>query len=206
MVDPISFWGQLPYFTLSLLAGYLAGSIPFGVILTRLAGLGDVRDIGSGSIGATNVLRTGNKWLAIATLITDGAKGGLAVLALWALWGVDHAVIAGAGAFLGHIFPMWLKFRGGKGVATFWGIILALYWPVGLLFAGTWLAVAAIFRISSLSALVASIATPIYFWLFARYQFAELALFLTVIIWWAHRANISRLLKGEEPRIGAKSE
>lgn len=204
MPDPISFWDQLPFFAASLLIGYLAGSIPFGVIFTRLAGLGDVRDIGSGGIGATNVLRTGNKWLAVATLITDGAKGGLTVLFFWWLWGVDHAVIAGAGAFIGHIFPIWLRFKGGKGVATFWGIILALYWPVGLMFAATWLLVAAIFRISSLSGLAASLATAIYFWLFSFYQFAELTLFLTVIIWWAHRANIQRLLKGEEPRIGQK--
>jgi glycerol-3-phosphate acyltransferase PlsY len=205
MPDPISFWDALPFFAISLLVGYLAGSIPFGVILTRLAGLGDVRNIGSGNIGATNVLRTGNKWLAIATLITDGAKGGLIVLLMWHLWGVDHAVVAGAGAFLGHVFPVWLKFKGGKGVATFWGITLALYWPVGLAFAATWIAVAAIFRISSLSALIASVATIAYFWFFAYYQFAELTAFLTVIIWWAHRANIGRLIRGEEPRIGAKS-
>jgi len=206
MVDPIDLWSQLPFYTISVIVGYLMGSIPFGVILTRMAGLGDVRNIGSGNIGATNVLRTGNKWLAAATLVTDGAKGGLAVLLMWKLWGVDHGVLAGAGAFLGHVFPVWLGFKGGKGVATFWGITLALHWPVGLMFAGTWLAVALIFRISSLAALVASVATVIYFWIFSWYQFAELAAFLTVIIWWAHRANIGRLIRGEEPRIGAKKD
>ncbi len=204
MPDPISFWDQLPFFALSLAIGYLAGSIPFGLLLTKFAGLGDVRDIGSGNIGATNVLRTGNKWLAAITLLTDAAKGGLVILLLWHLWGVDHAVIAGAGAFLGHVFPVWLKFKGGKGVATFLGIVLALYWPVGLLFAVTWLATAAVFRFSSLAALVGALATPIYFYLFAHYQFAEMTLLLAVIIWWAHRANIGRLMRGEEPRIGVK--
>jgi len=206
MPDPISLWDQLPFFAISLFIGYLAGSIPFGVIFTRLAGLGDVREIGSGGIGATNVLRTGNKWLTAATLITDGAKGGITVLILWSLWGVDHAVIAGAGALLGHIFPIWLRFKGGKGVATFWGITLALYWPIGLMFAGTWIALALIFRISSVASLIASLAAVTYFWFFAYYQFAELTLFLTVIIWWAHRANIGRLIQGTEPRIGAKTE
>lgn len=204
MPDPINLMDQLPYFAISLVLGYLAGSIPFGLILTRLAGLGDVRSIGSGNIGATNVLRTGNKWIALATLFTDGAKGGVAVLIFWALWGVDHAVIAGVGAFIGHCFPVWLRFKGGKGVATFMGITFAFSWMVGLMFAGTWLAVAAIFRMSSLASLLASLATPIYFYLMARYQFAEASALLTVIIWWAHRANIGRLIRGEEPRIGQK--
>jgi glycerol-3-phosphate acyltransferase PlsY len=204
MVDPISFWGQLPYYAVSVIVGYLLGSIPFGVIFTRLAGLGDVRSIGSGNIGATNVLRTGNKWLAAATLVTDGAKGGVAVLLMWHFWGVDHAVLAGAGAFLGHVFPVWLGFRGGKGVATFWGISLALNWPAGLVFAATWLFMAILFRRSSLAALVGSVAVVAFLWIEAWYQFAELTAFLTILIWWAHRANIGRLLRGEEPRIGAK--
>jgi len=198
----------------SFLIGYLSGSVPYGLLLTRMAGLGDVRDIGSGNIGATNVLRTGNKWIAVATLLTDAAKGGLVLLIMWSVWGVDHAVVAGAGAFIGHVFPVWLKFKGGKGVATFLGIILALYWPVGLLFAALWLVIAGIFRISSLAALVASLAVPLMFWGAANfgtpawlispygYQFAELTLLLAVIIWWAHRANIGRLIRGEEPRIG----
>ncbi len=204
MPDPISFWDVLPFYTVSAIVGYLAGSIPFGLILTRLAGHGDVRDIGSGNIGATNVLRTGNKWIAAATLVTDGAKGGVTVLILWSLWGVDHAVIGGAAAFLGHCFPVWLKFKGGKGVATFLGITLAFNWIVGLMFAATWLVVAAVLRISSLAALVASLATPIYFFVFSYYQFAEVSLLLTIIIWWAHRENIKRLIRGEEPRIGQK--
>ncbi len=227
MPDAISFWGQLPFFSfrgqlpffaISFVIGYLSGSIPYGLLLTRVAGLGDVRDIGSGNIGATNVLRTGNKWLAAATLLTDAAKGGVVILIMWKIWGVDHAVVAGVAAFLGHVFPVWLKFKGGKGVATFLGIVLALYWPVGLLFAGTWIVTATVFRISSLAALVGTLAVPVYFWVPARfggqipewlasahgYQFAEVTLFLTALIWWAHRANIGRLIRGEEPRIGKK--
>ncbi len=205
MPDVIS-WEQLPYFAVSLIVGYLMGSIPFGVIFTRMAGLGDVRNIGSGNIGATNVLRTGNKGLAAATLITDGAKGGLAVLLFWHLWGVDHAVVAGAAAFLGHVFPVWLGFKGGKGVATFWGITLALHWPAGLMFAAVWLFTVLLARISSLAALVASIVTVVFLWWQSWYQFAEVTAFLTVLIWWAHRANIGRLIRGEEPRIGAKKD
>ncbi len=196
----------LPYYLISAAVGYLAGSIPFGLVYTRIAGLGDVRDIGSGNIGATNVLRTGNKWIAAATLISDGAKGGLVYLLFLSLWGPDHAVIAGTAAFIGHIFPVWLKFKGGKGVATFLGIALVGAWQVGLLFIGIWLAIAAVFRMSSLAALVATLATPILFWVFEQYQLAEMSALLVVIIWWAHRANIGRLLKGEEPRIGAKKD
>lgn len=206
MPDFTQFLGPLPYYLVSVAIGYLAGSIPFGLVFTRMAGLGDVRSIGSGNIGATNVLRTGNKWLAAATLIADGAKGGLVYLLFLFLWGPDHAVIAGAAAFIGHIFPVWLGFKGGKGVATFLGIALAGAWQVGLFFVAIWLAVAALFRISSLSALVATLATPILFWFTQRYQLAEMSALLVVIIWWAHRANISRLLKGEEPRIGGKKD
>ncbi len=206
MPDFTQFLGTLPYYLISAAIGYLAGSVPFGLVFTRLAGLGDVRDIGSGSIGATNVLRTGNKGLAVATLLADGAKGGLIYLLFLYLWGPDHAVIAGAAAFIGHIFPVWLKFKGGKGVATFLGIALAGAWQVGLAFIAIWLAMAALFRISSLSALVATLATPILFWVFQRYQLAEMSVLLVIIIWWAHRSNIQRLLKGKEPRIGAKSD
>ena len=214
MPDPNFFSSTWP-FLISFLIGYVSGSVPYGLLLTRMAGLGDVRDIGSGNIGATNVLRTGNKWIAGATLLTDAAKGGVVLLIVWHFWGVDHAVVAGAAAFLGHVFPVWLKFKGGKGVATFLGIVLALYWPVGLLFAATWLIVAGVFRLSSLAALVACAAVPFYFWLPANfggpewmisahgYQFAEVTVFLALIIWWAHRANIGRLLRGAEPRIGA---
>ena len=203
MPDPID-WGQaLPYFAAALFGGYLLGSIPFGLIFTRLAGLGDIRQIGSGNIGATNALRTGNRWVAVATLICDAAKGAVAVL-LAARFGPDTAVLAAIGAFLGHLFPVWLKFKGGKGISTFIGLLLALYWPVGLLFCATWLAVAVIFRYSSLAALVAALATPAYLAWLDRWQLAEMSLLLVVLIFIAHRENIGRLLRGEESRIGAK--
>lgn len=184
--------------------GYLLGSIPFGLIFGWLSGAGDVRKIGSGNIGATNVLRTGKKWAAAATLFCDTAKGAVAVL-LCGVYGTVPAVMAGAGAFLGHIFPVWLKFRGGKGVATFLGVTLALDWRVGLLTAATWLVAALIWRISSLSALIAAAATPIFFALFDGGLFAAAAFVLAVLIAAMHRANIRRLLRNEEPRIGAKA-
>lgn len=188
-----------PFYACALTA-YLLGSIPFGLVLTRLAGLGDVRSIGSGSIGATNVLRTGSKPLALATVICDSGKGAVAVL-LAAQYGPDMAVIAAGAAMLGHCFPVWLKFKGGKGVATAFGILLALSPMVGGLTGLTWLAIAVIFRISSLSALVASIAAPFYMeWLVDR-QHAELALFMAVLVIFRHHGNIRRLLKGEESRI-----
>lgn len=190
-----------PYLLAVLLAGYLLGSIPFGLILTRLAGLGDIRRIGSGNIGATNVLRTGNKALAAATLLLDGGKGAVAVLIAQHLYGPDAAVVAGAGAFLGHLFPVWLRFRGGKGVATTIGIFLAIAWPVGLIACAVWLLVAALFRYSSLAALIAVAAAPIAAWFLANHQIAALALFLAVVIWQRHHENIRRLLKGEESRI-----
>lgn len=195
--------GPLEYtwpFYACALAAYLLGSIPFGLVLTRLAGHGDVRAIGSGSIGATNVLRTGSKGLAVATLICDSGKGVAAVL-LASQYGPDMAVIAAGAAMLGHCFPIWLKFNGGKGVATAFGILLALAPIVGGLTGLTWLAVAVTFRISSLSALVAALAAPFYMeWLVDR-QHAELALFMAVLVVFRHHANIRRLIKGEEGRI-----
>jgi glycerol-3-phosphate acyltransferase PlsY len=190
-----------PYLLAVTLGGYLLGSIPFGLILTRLAGLGDIRKIGSGNIGATNVLRTGNKALAAATLILDGAKGAVAVLVAQRLYGPDAATVAGAGAFLGHLFPVWLKFRGGKGVATTIGIFLAIAWPVGLIACAVWLLVALLFRYSSLAALIAVAAAPVAAWFLANHQTAGLALFLAVVVWQRHHENIGRLLKGEESRI-----
>jgi glycerol-3-phosphate acyltransferase PlsY len=190
-----------PYLLAVLIAGYLLGSIPFGLLLTRIAGLGDIRKIGSGNIGATNVLRTGNKALAAATLLLDGGKGAVAVLIAQHLYGPDAAVVAGAGAFLGHLFPVWLKFRGGKGVATTIGIFLALAWPVGLIACAVWLLVAVLFRYSSLAALIAVAAAPVAAWFLTNHQTAALALFLAIVIWQRHHENIGRLLRGQESRI-----
>ena len=200
-----------PYLLAVLLASYLLGSIPFGLILTRLAGLGDIRRIGSGNIGATNVLRTGNKALAAATLILDGAKGAVAVLVAQQLYGPDAAIVAGAGAFLGHLFPVWLKFHGGKGVATTIGIFLAIAWPVGLIACAVWLLVALVWRYSSLAALIAAAVAPVAAWFLpdVSYEVSGLVLFLAVVIWLRHHENIRRLLKGEESRIrlgGSKSK
>ena len=188
-----------------LLLGYLLGSIPFGFILTRLAGLGDIRAIGSGNIGATNVLRTGNKALAAATLLLDGLKGTAAVLIGWR-WGIYGALAAGLGAFVGHCFPIWLRFRGGKGVATFLGVLLGLHWPTMILTALLWVGTAAVTRYSSLSALVATAAAPIALVAFGLMPEAVLALLLTIIIWARHRANLQRLMAGEETRIGARGK
>jgi acyl phosphate:glycerol-3-phosphate acyltransferase len=188
-----------------IVGGYLLGSIPFGVIITRLAGAGDVRQIGSGNIGATNVLRTGRRDLAALTLLGDGGKGIVAVLVARALWGETAGALAGAFAFMGHLFPVWLGFKGGKGVATFFGIMIAAAWPVGLLAGATWIAVAFLLRISSLAALAAVALAPIYaLLLHAGQPVLALALFTGVLIYIRHRENIRRLLKGEEPRIGAK--
>jgi glycerol-3-phosphate acyltransferase PlsY len=181
--------------------GYLLGSIPFGLILTRLAGLGDVRKIGSGNIGATNVLRAGSKKLAAATLILDAVKGTAAVL-LAAQWGETPAMLAGLGAFLGHLFPVWLGFRGGKGVATYIGVLLGLYWPAGVAFCAVWLLVALATRYSSLAALSASAASLAILALTNHWRLAALFLFLTVLLYIRHAANIGRLAKGEEARIG----
>ena len=188
---------------IALALGYLLGSIPFGLFFTYVSGAGDVRKIGSGNIGATNVLRTGNRWAAAATLLCDAAKGVAAVL-LARHFLAPAEVFAGLGAVLGHLFPIWLRFKGGKGVATFLGICVALYWPVGLLVAATWFGAALLWRISSLSALIAIALSSAYFLLFHRESYAALALLLSVLITFMHSDNIRRLLHGEEPRIGAK--
>jgi len=188
----------------ALAFGYVLGSIPFGLIFAWLAGAGDVRTIGSGNIGATNVLRTGKRWAAAATLIGDAGKGTVAVI-IARLYGSELAVLAAIGAFLGHVFPVWLKFRGGKGVATFLGVTIALDWRVGLLAAAAWLIAAALFRISSLSALIAAAATPIFFSLLHESMIAIAAAVLALFIFFTHRANIARLTRGEEPRIGQKT-
>jgi acyl phosphate:glycerol-3-phosphate acyltransferase len=195
------------------LGGYLLGSIPFGVLLTRAAGAGDVRKIGSGNIGATNVLRTGRKDLALATLILDAGKGAAALLIARAITDNDAvAAIAGGAAFLGHLYPVWLGFRGGKGVATFFGLMLAAAWPLGLVAAAVWLLTAAVFRVSSLSALVATLVTPVLalmpiavLSLPTSNSVFLLALAAMALIWLRHFDNIIRLIKGKEPRIGAKS-
>jgi glycerol-3-phosphate acyltransferase PlsY len=196
---------------IAVVGGYLLGAIPFGVLVMRAAGAGDPRAIGSGNIGATNVLRSGRKGLAALTLLGDGGKGALAVLIAWLVTrNADlHAQavltsLAGGAAFLGHLFPVWLGFKGGKGVATFFGTLLAAAWPVGLAAGATWIAVAFLFRISSLGALIAALLAPVYALLLGRPVIAVLALFMGVLIYIRHAANIRRLLKGEEPRIGAK--
>ena len=187
--------------------GYLLGSIPFGVIATRLGGAGDVRKIGSGNIGATNVLRTGRKDLALITLNGDGAKGAVAVLVARHLAGETAAAVAGGAAFLGHLFPIWLKFKGGKGVATFLGTMLAAAWPVGLLDCATWLAMAGLFRISSLAALTAAALTPVYCYATDQpYPYLLLSIGMAVLVFIRHHANIARLVKGQEPRIGRKAQ
>jgi glycerol-3-phosphate acyltransferase PlsY len=188
---------------IALMLGYLLGTIPFGLFFTLVSGAGDVRKIGSGNIGATNVLRTGKKWAAVSTLLCDSAKGAAAVL-LARHFLPGQETFAGLGAVLGHLFPVWLGFKGGKGVATFLGICLALYWPAGLLVAATWLGAALIWRVSSLSALIAIALSSAYFLMFGRYNYAALALPLSLLIAWMHRENIRRLLGGTEPRIGAK--
>lgn len=206
-------------FILAAVGGYLLGSIPFGLVLTRAAGLGDIREIGSGNIGATNVLRTGRKDLALATLLLDAGKAGLALLlakglANWlggATLGDDAAyqigLVAGASAFIGHCYPVWLGFKGGKGVATFFGVLFAGPWPVGLIAGVTWIAVATMFRYSSLAALAAAAIAPVMA-LLAGFSWEEVvfALVLALLVFWRHRANIARLSTGTEPRIGAKKE
>ncbi len=187
---------------IALAFGYLCGTIPFGLILTKSAGLGDIRSIGSGNIGATNVLRTGNKKVAALTLICDALKGTIPALLLGYLYGPQAAVLAGLAAFFGHLFPMWLGFKGGKGVATQIGVLFGLFWPLGLIFLGIWIAMAVLFRISSLSALTASALSPLWPILLGRPDLALPTAIMGIAVFVTHRANIARLLRGEEPRIG----
>ncbi len=196
---------SLPLLALWGLIGYLMGSIPFGVLLTKAMGLGNLRDIGSGNIGATNVLRTGNKAAAAGTLILDGGKGALAVLIARAMAGEDAAQIAALMSFIGHCYPVWLGFRGGKGVATFLGILLALAWPVGLFCCGTWLFAVALTRTSSVGALVAAMSSTVWMFMIGRFDMLVLGTVLTALVYWRHRENLARLKAGTEPKIGAKS-
>ena len=186
------------------LCAYILGSIPFGIVITRALGLGDLRQIGSGNIGATNVLRTGNKGAALATLLLDAGKGGIAVLLARHALGPDAAQVAALASFLGHLFPVWLGFQGGKGVATFLGTLLALAWPVGLAACVTWAATAATTRISSLSALVAAASGAVWAWMFGMPQMIALILILAALVIIRHHANITRIFAGTEPRIGKK--
>jgi glycerol-3-phosphate acyltransferase PlsY len=192
-------------YLLAVIIGYLLGSIPFGLILTRIAGTADLRSIGSGNIGATNVLRTGHKGLAAATLVSDMLKGTVAVITAGAFGGLNAAMLAAAAAFLGHLFPVWLNFKGGKGVAVYIGVLLGLFWPAALVFCVLWLATAALSRYSSVSALVASFVTPIFLWWFGHYALAGLFAVLTMLLWFMHRENIKRLQAGTEGRIGEKN-
>ncbi|PZO04314.1 MAG: glycerol-3-phosphate acyltransferase [Hyphomicrobiales bacterium] len=206
MSDLMSWGLSWPAFFVVLVVGYLLGSIPFGVILTKLSGGPDLRSIGSGNIGATNVLRTGNKKLAALTLMGDMLKGTVAVLfGFYALGGSQAALVAGFGAFLGHLFPVWIGFKGGKGVATYLGLLIGLAWPVALAFAAIWLAVAKLSKYSSLSALTASLATPFMLWFAVGDRQAVLLMAaLTCLLWFMHRTNIARLLSGSEGKIGQK--
>jgi glycerol-3-phosphate acyltransferase PlsY len=188
----------------ALLLGYLLGSIPFGLVLTRLAGTQDLRSVGSGNIGATNVLRTGHRGLAAATLICDMLKGTVAVVVSGYYGGPDTAMLAALGAFLGHLFPVWLNFRGGKGVAVYIGVLIGLFWPAAVAFCALWIATAATSRYSSLSALVASFITPIFLWWFGHLALASLFAVLTMLLFYMHRENIRRLQAGTEGRIGEK--
>ncbi len=190
--------------TLSLVLSYLLGSIPFGVILTRAGGAGDLRTIGSGNIGATNVLRTGRKGLAAATLLLDMAKGAVAVLLVAHLLPGD-SLLAAAGAFIGHCYPVWLKFRGGKGVATLMGIVVALHWPLGLVYAVVWLGLLGSLRISSVAGMAAALSAPLAAAVFGRFDLVLLLLALALIVLWKHRENVERLFTGTEPRIGGAS-
>jgi len=186
------------------IAGYLLGAIPFGIVTARALGLGDLRQIGSGNIGATNVLRTGSKLGAALTLIGDAGKAGAAVLLARALAAEDAAQIAGFAAFFGHCYPIWLKFKGGKGVATFFGLLFALAWPIGLAAGATWLAIAAMFRYSSLAALLAAALTPLWIVVLDFSNLVLLSLCLACVIYWRHRENIIRLIRGQEGKIGQK--
>ena len=188
-----------PYYAAAF-AGYLLGSIPFGLLLTRSAGLGDIRKIGSGSIGATNVLRTGRKGLAAATVLLDGGKGAVAVLVA-SHWGPDMAILAGCGALVGHLFPIWLRFKGGKGVATSLGVLLVLDWRIGVFACAVWLLAAVLTRYSSVASLSALALAPVFAWFIATRQLAAVALFIAVMVWLRHHQNIGRLMRGEESKI-----
>jgi acyl phosphate:glycerol-3-phosphate acyltransferase len=194
--------GPEAFLPVAFVIGYLLGSIPFGLVLTKLAGTDDLRSIGSGNIGATNVLRTGRKGLAAATLLLDALKGTAAVVIAGHFGGPIAAMVAGLGAFLGHLFPVWLNFKGGKGVAVYIGVLLGLFWPAAIVFCAIWLAVAFSFRYSSLSALVASFATPLFLWWFGHLALASLFAVLTLLLFYMHRENIRRLQAGTEGRIG----
>ena len=200
---PLITSGSTVLFIVGVLA-YLLGSVPFGIVITRLMGLGDLRQIGSGNIGATNVLRTGHKGAAAATLMLDGAKSAVAVLLARALVGEDAAQVAGLMAFLGHLFPVWLRFKGGKGVATFLGAMLALAWPVGVALCATWLVVAGLSRISSLAALMSAALSGLWVFYFERFELLGITLVFTVCVYARHWANLQRLKAGTEPKIGAK--
>ena len=203
MLYPINWSLALPYYAVALLFGYALGSIPFGLLLTRFAGGPDIRSLGSGNIGATNVLRTGRKGIAAATLLCDMLKGTVAVLVMNSLWGRDLAILAGMGAMLGHVFPVWLRFRGGKGVATYLGILAALAWPAAVAFVVIWLTLAAMTRFSSVAALLASAAVPpTLWWATGDRQEAQVFLLLTLLVWFMHRGNIARLIAGTETKIG----
>ena len=192
------------FLVVAFAVGYLLGSIPFGLILTKLAGTQDLRSIGSGSIGATNVLRTGNKGLAVATLLGDALKGTVAVVLMGTYAGPNAAMLAALGAFLGHLFPVWLKFKGGKGVATYIGVLIGLFWPASIVFCVMWLAVAFATRYSSLSALVAAFVAPLFLWWFGHPALASLFVVMTLLMFYAHRENIKRLQAGTEGKIGEK--
>jgi glycerol-3-phosphate acyltransferase PlsY len=189
---------------LSLLLGYLLGSIPFGILLTRIAGAGDLRAIGSGNIGATNVLRTGRKGLAALTLLLDGLKGAAAVILVGAIWPGNEG-LAAVGALLGHLYPIWIRFRGGKGVATFVGIMAALHWPSALIYAVVWIAALALTRFSSVAGMAAASSAPVAAAMLGRFDLALLYLGFALLIIWKHRGNIERLLAGNEPRVGRRS-
>ena len=201
MPDPINWGLALPYYLAALAFGYLLGSIPFGLLITRAAGAGDVRDIGSGNIGATNVLRTGHKNLAALTLAADILKGTAAAL-IGLRWGPDTAILAGLGAFIGHLVPVWLKFHGGKGVATYIGVLLGLFWPVALAFCAIWAVVAGLSRYSSLASLAGSAATPPLLAFYGQWQTMELFAVMTLLVYLRHWENIGRLLRGMESKIG----
>ena len=190
----------------AIVLGYLCGSVPFGLLLTRAAGLGDIRSIGSGNIGATNVLRTGNRWLAAATLVLDAAKAALPVLVARYYWGEQAAMLAGIAAFLGHCFPVWLNFKGGKGVAVFIGSLLALSWPVGLIFCAVWLLIAFARKFSSLAALTAGATAPIFAYVVVNEWLAGTAAVMALLLFYQHRENIARLIAGTEPKIGSEKK